>query len=51
MGTSDIKAACEHVRALGHRVVREPGHMKHATTVIGFIEAPTGYKIELIERT
>ena len=50
IGTSDIKAACEKVRALGYKVTREPGPMKHGTTVIAFVEDPTGYKIELIER-
>lgn len=50
IGTSDIKAACERTRALGYKVTREPGPMKHGTTVIAFIEDPTGYKIELIER-
>lgn len=50
LGTSDIKGACDKVRALGYKVVREPGPMKHGTTVIAFIEDPTGYKIELIER-
>ncbi len=51
IGTSDIKAACEKVRALGYKVTREPGPMKHGTTVIAFVEDPTGYKIELIERS
>lgn len=50
IGTNDIKAACEKTRALGYKVTREPGPMKHGTTVIAFIEDPTGYKIELIER-
>jgi lactoylglutathione lyase len=50
IGTKDIKGACERVRALGYKVVREPGPMKHGTTVIAFVEDPTGYKIELIER-
>jgi lactoylglutathione lyase len=50
LGTDDIKAACEKVRGLGYKVVREPGPMKHGTTVIAFVEDPTGYKIELIER-
>jgi lactoylglutathione lyase len=50
LGTDDITAACEKVRALGYKVVREPGPMKHGTTVIAFVEDPTGYKIELIER-
>ena len=51
IGTSDIKGACDKVRALGYRVAREPGPMKHGTTVIAFVEDPTGYKIELIERS
>jgi lactoylglutathione lyase len=51
LGTADIRAACEKVRALGYKVTREPGPMKHGTTVIAFVEDPTGYKIELIERT
>jgi lactoylglutathione lyase len=50
LGADDIKAACERVRALGYKVVREPGPMKHGTTVIAFVEDPTGYKVELIER-
>jgi lactoylglutathione lyase len=50
VGTNDIKGACEKVRALGYKVTREPGPMKHGTTVIAFVEDPTGYKIELIER-
>lgn len=51
LGTEDIKGACEKVRALGYKVVREPGPMKHGTTVIAFVEDPTGYKVELIERS
>jgi len=50
LGTADIKGACEKVRALGYKVTREPGPMKHGTTVIAFVEDPSGYKIELIER-
>lgn len=50
LGTEDIKSTCEKVKASGYKVVREPGPMKHGTTVIAFIEDPNGYKIELIER-
>lgn len=50
LGTADVRAACDKVRALGYKVVREPGPMKHGTSVIAFIQDPTGYKIELIER-
>ena len=49
IGTSDIQAAVEKVRAAGGKVTREPGPMKHGTTVIAFVEDPNGYKIELIE--
>jgi lactoylglutathione lyase len=31
-------------------VTREPGPMKHGTTVIAFVEDPDGYKIEFIQR-
>lgn len=48
LGTDDIVGACDRVRALGYKVTREPGPMKHGTTVIAFVEDPTGYKIELI---
>lgn len=50
VGTEDIKATVERVRALGYKVTREPGPMKHGTTVIAFVEDPNGYKVELIER-
>ena len=50
IGVDDIEATCERVRQCGGRVVREPGPMKHGTTVIAFIEDPDGYKIEFIQR-
>ncbi len=50
LGVPDIFATCEQLRAAGGKIVREPGPMKHGTTVIAFIEDPDGYKIELIER-
>ena len=50
LGTDDIRATVERIRAAGGTIVREPGPMKHGTTVIAFVEDPSGYKIELIER-
>lgn len=50
LGVPDIYAACESLRAAGARITREPGPMKHGTTVIAFIEDPDGYKVELIQR-
>lgn len=49
IGVDDIYATCEQIRALGGKVTREPGPMKHGTTVIAFVEDPNGYKIELIQ--
>jgi lactoylglutathione lyase len=50
LGTSDINLTIQKVRAAGAKVTREPGPMKHGTTVIAFIEDPNGYKIELIKK-
>ena len=47
---SDIRGACERIRAGGGTVTREPGPVKGGTTVIAFVADPDGYKIELIER-
>jgi lactoylglutathione lyase len=49
IGVDDIYATCEAIRSRGGKVVREPGPMKHGTTVIAFIEDPNGYKVELIQ--
>ena len=45
----DIHSTCAVIADKGGRVVREPGPMKHGTTVIAFVEDPDGYKVELIE--
>jgi lactoylglutathione lyase len=50
IGVDDIRAVCERLRANGVKITREPGPMKHGSTVIAFVEDPNGYKIELIER-
>ena len=44
----DVYAACERIRAQGGNVVREPGPMKHGTTVLAFVEDPDRYMIELL---
>ncbi len=50
IGVEDIYATCERLRKAGVEITREPGPMKHGTTVIAFIRDPNGYAIELIER-
>src|SRR4051812_2001271 len=49
IGVDDIYGACDKIRASGGKITREPGPMKHGTTVIAFVEDPSGYKVELIQ--
>jgi lactoylglutathione lyase len=49
LGVDDIYAACDRIRAAGGNITREPGPMKHGSTVIAFVTDPDGYKIELIQ--
>lgn len=49
LGVDDIYKTCDRIRELGGNITREPGPMKHGSTVIAFVEDPTGYKIELIQ--
>src|SRR5688500_8541108 len=46
----DAYRTCEDIKQRGVKVTREAGPMKHATTVIAFVEDPDGYKFELIQR-
>ncbi len=50
LGVDDIHGACDRIRAAGGKITREPGPMKHGTTVIAFVQDPDGYKVELIEQ-
>ena len=40
LGVEDIYKVCDEIRACGGKVTREPGPMKHGTTVIAFVEDP-----------
>lgn len=42
--------ACDKIRKLGGKIVREAGPMQHGSTILAFIEDPDGYKIELIQK-
>lgn len=44
----DVYAACDAIRARGGKITREPGPMKHGSSILAFIEDPDGYKIELL---
>jgi lactoylglutathione lyase len=49
IGVNDICKVCDRIRDQGGVITREPGPMKHGTTVIAFVKDPDGYAIELIE--
>jgi len=49
LGVDDIYKTCEDIRQQGGKITREPGPMKHGSTVIAFVEDPDGYKVELIQ--
>ena len=49
IGVDDIYGTCEEIKARGGKVSREPGPMKHGSTVIAFVQDPDGYKVELIQ--
>ena len=49
LGCDDIYAACTIAKANGGIITREPGPMKHGSTVIAFVTDPDGYKVELIQ--
>ena len=44
----DVYKACERIEKQGGVVTRKPGPVKGGTTVIAFVQDPSGYKIELI---
>jgi len=50
IGVDDIFTVCDQIRAGGGIISREPGPMKHGTTLLAFVRDPDGYAIELIQR-
>lgn len=48
LAVDDVYDACEKIRAKGGVITREPGPMKHGTTILAFVKDPDGYQIELL---
>lgn len=48
LAVDDVYAACERIRAAGGQISREPGPMKHGSTILAFVRDPDGYAIELL---
>ena len=49
IGSDDIYATCDAIKAAGGTVSREPGPVKGGTTEIAFVKDPDYYSIELIQ--
>jgi lactoylglutathione lyase len=49
LAVDDVYAACDRIRGKGGNITREPGPMKHGSSILAFVEDPDGYKIELLE--
>src|SRR5690606_1612776 len=50
IGVPDVYKTCERLASEGVSIPRPPGPMMHGGSVIGFIEDPDGYKIELVKK-
>lgn len=44
----DVYTACDEIKRLGGKMVREAGPMNGGTKIIAFVRDPDGYMIELI---
>ena len=44
----DVYKACESMKNIGGKIIRDAAPMNAGTTIIAFIEDPDGYQIELI---
>lgn len=44
----DVYDACEKMKQIGGKVIRDAGPMNAGKTIIAFLEDPDGYQIELI---
>lgn len=44
----DVYQACNAIKKLGGKIIRDAGPMNAGTTIIAFLKDPDGYQIELI---
>jgi len=50
IATTDLYGVCAKIKEDGGNLTRDPGPVKGGTTEIAFVEAPEGFKFELIQR-
>lgn len=48
IGVTDVYDACEKMKQMGGKIIRDAGPMNAGSTIIAFLEDPDGYQIELI---
>jgi len=48
IAVDDVYLACERIKKCAGQVIREPGPMKHGSTILAFVKDPDGYMIELL---
>jgi len=46
----DVHQTCEQIKSKGGNIIREAGPMMGSELILAFIEDPSGYKIELIQK-
>ena len=46
----DVYNACEDIKSKGGKVIRDAGPMMGTKLLLAFVEDPSGYKIELIQK-
>ncbi|ALE51846.1 glyoxalase I [Candidatus Thioglobus autotrophicus] len=51
INVEDVYVAVSKAKAQGAKVVREAGPMSAGTTIVGFLQDPDGYEIELLSKT
>jgi lactoylglutathione lyase len=50
IGVDECYKACDQIKGLGGKVLREAGPLAGSDEIIAFVEDPDGYKIELIQK-
>ena len=51
INVDDVYAAVSRAKEQGVKVIREAGPMSAGTTIVGFLQDPDGYEIELLSKT
>lgn len=50
IGVDDCFKACEQIRRLGGKILRDAGPLAGTNEIIAFVQDPDGYSVELIQK-